>query len=481
MSESPSVSATGSAGVLSPSDIDTSCRWPLLALYGGAAVWLVVAAVAALLASLSFHAPAIFADCEYSSYGRMAPVAKNALLYGFCLPAGWAAALWMLSRLGGVRLPYPLATFLAARVWHVGILVGVVGLVLGHGNGFEKVEFPRYAAWLLLAASVIIGVSGLGALLSRRSKEMYPSQWFAALGVLWFPWIYSTVTLLLQVWPVRGIAQAAVHGWYLAHLEVVLLGLLGLGALFYFIPVLRKQALHSRELALFTLVGLILCGGWVGASYTVPLPAWMGALGKVATLFVLLAVWTAFMNVRRTQGGGSASVELRFFMLGLYALLAWGVVLVLQRATPLGVQLDFTVAQQGLFTLLVAGFSALVGLGGAYFLLPRVTGRALPWQALVKAHFWLAAIALVLTAMAFLAGGFLQGSRLADAQVPFSGVVQAYLMPIRMATLGELLGILGSLLFALNVMRLIAVVLVDSARGVICEPAGTPALAEGRA
>ena len=66
-----------STGAVSASDIDTSCRWPLLALYGGAAVWLLVSAVAALLASLSFHAPAMFADCEYSSYGRMAPVAKR--------------------------------------------------------------------------------------------------------------------------------------------------------------------------------------------------------------------------------------------------------------------------------------------------------------------------------------------------------------------------------------------------------------------
>jgi cytochrome c oxidase cbb3-type subunit 1 len=310
---------------------------------------------------------------------------------------------------------------------------------------------------------------------------MYPSQWFAALGMLWFPWIYSTATLLLQVWPVRGITQAAVHGWYIGHFQVVLLGLLGLGAVFYFIPVFRQQALHSRELAAFTLGGLILCGGWVGVSHTVPLPSWMGALGKVATLFVLLAVWTAFMNIRQTKGSGSASIESRYFTLGLYALLAWAVVLVLQRATPLGARLDFTVAHQGSFALLVPGFSAVIGLGAAYHILPRICGQPLPWPGFVKAHFWLAAVAVALMAVAFIAGGFPQGARLLDAQVAFTDVVRACLMPIRMATMGELIWILGSVLFAVNVLRLTMLMVLSGVQGMVRDATGAPALTEGRA
>jgi len=43
--------------------IDSSCRLPLFALFGGAAVWLALGSVLGLLASLKFHAPAMFANC----------------------------------------------------------------------------------------------------------------------------------------------------------------------------------------------------------------------------------------------------------------------------------------------------------------------------------------------------------------------------------------------------------------------------------
>ncbi len=37
-------------------EIDASCRVPLLALFGGAALWLVIGSVLAMIASIKFHA-----------------------------------------------------------------------------------------------------------------------------------------------------------------------------------------------------------------------------------------------------------------------------------------------------------------------------------------------------------------------------------------------------------------------------------------
>ena len=41
---------------LSQQKIDASCRVPLLALFGGAALWLVVGLALSIIASLTFHA-----------------------------------------------------------------------------------------------------------------------------------------------------------------------------------------------------------------------------------------------------------------------------------------------------------------------------------------------------------------------------------------------------------------------------------------
>ena len=67
--------------------IDASCRVPLLALFGGAALWLVVGLTLALLASLTFHQPEMFAGCSYLTYGHLAPAANDLLIYGFAIPA----------------------------------------------------------------------------------------------------------------------------------------------------------------------------------------------------------------------------------------------------------------------------------------------------------------------------------------------------------------------------------------------------------
>ena len=66
--------------------IDASCRVPLLALFGGAALWLVVGLVLAIIASLKFHAPEMFADCPLLTYGHVQPAANDAILYGFAFP-----------------------------------------------------------------------------------------------------------------------------------------------------------------------------------------------------------------------------------------------------------------------------------------------------------------------------------------------------------------------------------------------------------
>src|SRR2546423_12917180 len=87
-----------------PSEIDASCRLPLLVLFASAAVWLVVGSVFALIASLKFHSPNILADCSWLTYGRVRPIANNCLLYGFCLQAGFGVGLWLLARLGSATL-----------------------------------------------------------------------------------------------------------------------------------------------------------------------------------------------------------------------------------------------------------------------------------------------------------------------------------------------------------------------------------------
>ena len=54
----------------------------------------------ALIASIKFHSAQFLADSPWLAYGRVRAAYQNALLYGFCLPAGLGVGAWLFARLG---------------------------------------------------------------------------------------------------------------------------------------------------------------------------------------------------------------------------------------------------------------------------------------------------------------------------------------------------------------------------------------------
>lgn len=433
----------------SQGEIDASCRLPVLALFTGAAFWLLVSAVATMLASMSFHKPDMFADCMWMSYGRILPFAKTTLLYGFCLPAGYGLALWLAARLGRTTLAGAVTAFIGAKVWNLGVLIGSFGILCGASTGYEGFEMPRYAAFMLFVAALLLGYVGLLTIHNRTEKEMYPSLWFIITALLWFPWILSTAILLLDGSPVRGVAQVAVQFWYLNNLQFVVLGLFGMGATLYFIPKLAVKPLYSKYLALFALFTLVLFGGWGGIPVGGPLPAWIGSLSSIAMVFAVVPALAHMDNLRRTCCIKAPDAEAKFFSLSVPFLFLAAVLAAVIGFTQ---SLQLTLFRSGQVVLLVQGFFALVALGGIYHVLPKVTGFKWPFAGLVRWHFWLALGGVLLIAVPYLVGGVQQAGKLAQPGVTFVDVAKSTLMPIRAASLGELFWALGGLLLAVNVL-----------------------------
>ena len=131
-----------------PNAIDASCRVPLLALFGGAALWLVLGLALGIVAMLSFHQPDMFADCPHLTYGHAQAAANDLLLYGFVIPAALGVILWIFARLSQAPLALPIVPVVAANLWHVGILVGTISILLGFSTGHPWLEYPRGASVL---------------------------------------------------------------------------------------------------------------------------------------------------------------------------------------------------------------------------------------------------------------------------------------------------------------------------------------------
>ena len=428
--------------------IDASCRLPSLILFGGAALWLVLGLALAVIASLTFHNPEMFAHCPCLTYGHAQAAANDLLVYGFAVPAALGVILWIFARLSRVELVlFPLPV-LAAHLWHLGVLVGVGAILTGNSSGFNWLEFPRASAMLLGVAFVLIAISAVATFAQRQDRELYPSHWFLLAALLWFPWIYSTANLLVVTnWPVRGVTQAVISWWFTNNFIFVWLALVGLGVAFYFLPKISGQPLKSKFYALFAFWTLLFFGTWAGIPAGAPVPAWLPVMSQFASLMLvipILAVAIVLVKTLRSANVKCMGGTFCHFRFGSIAFIVSALLLVMLACPKNGSVLDFTWVGVAQAQLHILGFATIILLGGIYEILPRAMGAELPFKKLVPVQFFLSIIGVALFVIPLALAGAKQGhSGFDPAAAKFW---------LRISTTGLLFLLLGSVVLLANVL-----------------------------
>ncbi len=458
MSSAPTNTEATAAPEVTPQQIDASCRIPLLVIFGSSAAWLVISAILSFIASLKFHSAALLADCPFFTYGHVQAGAFNTLLYGFIAQAAIGVMLWLIARLGKTTLVQGGFAAVGAIFWNLGVTLGLIGIFLGDGSGYEWFEFPKYAAPVLLAGYLLMGAVGGFTFAERKTTELYPSQWFLLAALFWFPWIYATALALIHYFPAVGVMQAVVHQWYAHNLLTVWLGSIGIAAVFYFVPKISAKPLASSNYALLTFWFLLVFGSMGGMHHGMPVPAWLPALSTVMA-FMLIGPALAFVvNIHWTLADDyaavSPSVTLKFVLAGAVAFFA-GIFIQAFGAIPqVSDILHFTFFTVAIDKLMLLGFASLVLLGSIYYILPRVAGVEWPFAGATKLHCVLAVAGVLLLVLSLALGGAQQGAML-TSDAGFMDVSAASLKFLRISTLGDLAWLGGSLLLLVNVKLLV--------------------------
>jgi cytochrome c oxidase cbb3-type subunit I len=436
------------------SAIDASCRVPLLALFGGASLWLIVGLALAIVASLAFHKPDLFADCPFFTYGRVQPAANDAIVYGFAIPAALGVMLWIFARLSESELLLPLVPIVAANIWHLGVLIGVVGILIGDSTGFAWLEFPRAGSVSLFAAYLLIAISAAATFGARRERRLQPAHWFLLAGLFWFPWIYSTANLFLVAWPVRGVTQAVIDWWFSNNLIFVWLGLVGLGTAFYLLPRISGRPLQSRYFALFAFWTFILFAPWCGIPQGAPVPSWLPAsstVGSILTFVPLIAIAIVFVNTVRGVNVKCKGGPYCYAKFATAAFILSAVMILVAGIPSCSRILEMTWFLPAQTYLQIFGFFAIVICGAAYESLPGVMDFPLPFPKFVRLQHWLFIFGLLFLIVPLAVCGIEQGLKMQNPAVPFLEIMQETLNYLRVSSVGFFFLLLGSLLFAVNV------------------------------
>jgi cytochrome c oxidase cbb3-type subunit 1 len=459
---SPSSQASPAQGVpaIPVSEIDRSCRTPLLLFFTSAILWLCIGTLFALIASIKLHAPSFLSDSAWLTYGRVRPAAMNALVYGFASQAGIGIGLWILARLGSARLQLPFALSIGGVFWNLGVTFGFLSILGGASTGYEWFEMPRAASAICFASYLLVGLCGIMTFHARRGTELYVSQWYLLAALLWFPWIYSVAHLLLLVFPVRGVLQAAVNGWFAHNLFQLWLAPLSLAAIFYFVPKLLDRPLYSRYLAIFSFWVLALFGSWGGVPVWSPLPRWLAAVSTVGGVLNLVGVLAVATNLYHTAQQRSSSTPCGEFTLRLltFGTICYLVAEVLRAASGLPAVANitqFTFYGLGVSMLHLYGFVLAATLGSMLYVIPHISGCEWPSNASLRLVIWSTIAGTGLSALALLIGGVIQGLKINNPGIEFIRIVRASIPFLGMSTLGVALLLLGQLVLLLQLVRLL--------------------------
>jgi cytochrome c oxidase cbb3-type subunit 1 len=171
---------------------------------------------------------------------------------------------------------------------------------------------------------------------------------------------------------------------------------------------------------------------------------------------LVIPLLSVIMNVYQTVGRGCGQTcnppPGKFIAFGIMAFVAAWIMAItgaLPGVSPFTNLTWYTAAQAHLN---LYGFFSMILFGAIYYILPRVIGADWPKPSFVRMHYWLAAAGILLLVVPLAVGGILQGVRLNRPPADFINVTLHFL---RLATLGELLILVGHLLFLGNVMMLL--------------------------
>jgi len=444
------------------SAIDASTRWPVIVFLVSSLIWLLVGTALALVASVKMHTPGFLGGYEWLTFGRARTAHLNSVVYGWSVNAAFAVAFWLMARLSRTRLRHPGLLLIAGGFWNLGVTIGIVGILAGDSTSIEWLEIPPYATPLLFVAYALVGIWAIITFRFRRAEHVYVSQWYLLAALFWFPWLYSIAQIMLVFAPARGTVQALVNWWFAHNVLGLWFTPIGLAAAYYFIPKVLGKPIHSYYLSVLGFWSLAIFYNWAGVHHLIggPVPAWAISAGIAASLMMVIPVVVTAINHHLTMVGSFGvlrySPTLRFVVFGAvnYTLVSLiGSAMAIRAVNEITHFTQFTVghAHQGMY-----GFFTMVMFGAIYFILPRVLLKEWPSAALIRTHFWAAAVGITLYWLDLSIGGWIQGVEMSNASVPFIEVVRHTIPYLWVRSLSGILLTVGHVAFAINVVWMLA-------------------------
>jgi cytochrome c oxidase cbb3-type subunit I len=393
---------------------------PVAGYFLSSAFWFVAGTLAGLLLAASMIAPqfSLYENVPWLVFGRLRPVHTNIMIFGFVGSALLGCAYHYVPRLVRQSLYSAAMGRVAVWLWNLMLLGGTVTLALGYTQSREYAEWVWPMDILFLLVFLLTFYNLLRTLIRREEQLLYVSIWYA-MGALTFSFfIYFFGNAMWN--PLTGAIAGMPDGilaWFYGHGIVGLfLTPLAIGVAYYVIPVVSRTPLFSHSLSLVGFWTILMFYPHIGTHHLLqtPAPTWLKVVAITGSIGMLIPVVTVLVNLWLTMTKRLVYIHDEIGGKFIFAGLVWYLLVCLQgpfqslptiqRVTHLT---NWVIAHSHIAVL---GFSGFIGLGGIYFLLPKITRCPLYSRRLADIQYWLLLTGLTGFFMVLTIAGLIQGS-----------------------------------------------------------------------
>ena len=395
---------------------------------GCAAFWLVLGSGIGEYEGIKFVVPD--ADhVSWLSFGRLRPVHTNMVFWGWASLGILGLGIYVVPTVSNTKLYSIKLGWIALVLTNFQVALGTISLMAGINNGggeFREYIWPIMA--LFAVALILTLYNFIKTVANRTTKEIYISNWFIVSALIFT--IIVALTAYLPFWQ-NGIGETIIQGYYMHSGVGMWFTLFTVGLLYYFIPQQLNKPIYAYSLGILAFWTQILFYTIIGTHHFVfsAIPWYLQTIAIVGSMGMIIPVVAATINFGMTFKGHwnkvSNSYTIPFFLTAVvyyFMVSMQGTAEAFRFTNLIWHFTDFTVGHSHL------GFYGIITFaiwGGAYAIIPRLTGKEPP-QTLVGAHFWLAFIGLLLYAVPLMIGGTLKGIMWMDHKPFIDSVVMMF-------------------------------------------------------
>ena len=289
--------------------------------------WLVFAPTIGAIVSIKFNYYDFLGHISWLTWGRLRPVHVMGVVFGGFSTAVIGLTYFIVPRLCGVPIYKPRWGHHIFWMWNVALVVGFVSLALGYNSGIEAGEFPLWVSIPVEIVLCMLAIQVVVTIKQRTEPRIYVSLWYLSSAYIWTAMNYAFGHFILP-FSMPGVNNAAMHGLYIHYVVGLWITPAGLGVAYYFLPLAAKRPLYSHKLSLVGFWALAFFYPFVGTHHYIysPIPYWTQTIAIVASMMLIIPVWTVIQNFYGTFVGGWKNLQdsyaAKFIVIGaLYYLL----------------------------------------------------------------------------------------------------------------------------------------------------------------